>query len=95
MFENLFPYFVAWAALAVVVVGLAVYRWVVGLHEDDTIHISDPKFQVEQGAFARKLDGIEKWGKSLTAIVGAGGLALAVAFLYRAWIANSTIGMVR
>ena len=25
----------------------------------------------------------------------AGGLALAIAFLYNAWVANSTIGMVR
>ena len=95
MAEKFLPYFVAWSALAVVVIGLAVYRWVVGLHEDDSIHINDTGVQKEQGAFATKLASIERWGKSLTALVGATGLVLMVVFLYSAWVANSQIGMVR
>lgn len=95
MTGSLFPFVAAWVALAVVVAGLAVYRWVVGLHEDDTIHIGDVRVQAEQGAFARKLAAIERWGKTLTVVAGATGLALAFAVLYNAWVANNTIGMVR
>ena len=95
MTGNLFPFVAAWAALALVVAGLAVYRWVVGLHEDDTIRIGDASVQAEQGAFARRLEVIEKWGKTLTVVAGATGLALAAAILYNAWVANNTIGMVR
>jgi hypothetical protein len=95
MAEKFIPYLMAWGVLAVAVIALAIYRWIVGLHEDDSIHIDDTQFQKEQGAIASKIGTIDRWGKSLTIVTAASGLALAAAILYSAWTANSTIGMIR
>ncbi len=97
MMNELVPFFAAWAVLATVVVGLAVYRWVTGLHEDDSIHLQNQQLVQEQGAMARKLNSIERWGKSLTAVVVVTGLVLAGFYLHAAWVAHNaaTLGTMR
>jgi hypothetical protein len=84
---NLIPYVVTWCFLAVVVLGLALYRNLAQIHEDDMIHLSpgEEKMIPKQVAFFRKLDVVDRWGKTLTVVALAGGLAIAGAFLYRAW----------
>ncbi len=86
MNESLIPFFIAWSVVAVVVAGLAVYRWVLGLHEDDSIHISDTSHDKEQGTLARTMTGVERWGKALTLLMVVGGLVLASIVLYSAWV---------
>jgi hypothetical protein len=91
MSERLLPLFVIWAAVALVVIGLAVYRWVLGLHEDDSIHIGDASHEREQGVLAARMGTVDRWGKALTLVVAVGGLALGTAVLYSAWVAGNTI----
>ncbi len=84
---NLIPYVVTWCFLALVVLGLALYRNLAEIHEDDMIHIGpgEEKLIPRQVAFFRKLENVDRWGKTLTVITLAGGLLLAAAYLYRAW----------
>jgi len=88
MTETLIPYAVIWAALAVIVIGLAFYRRVVASHEDDCIHIRDDEAQLltQQGVLAHKLDMIDRWGKILTGVVAVSGAVLGVLFVYWSWV---------
>jgi hypothetical protein len=83
---NIIPYVVTWCLLALAVLGLALYRKLASLREDDLIHIGpgEEKLIPKQVALFHKLEVVDRWGKTLTVIVAAGGLFLAVLYLYRA-----------
>jgi hypothetical protein len=85
------PFFVVWAVLALVVLGLAIYRKSVASHEDDFLHVrdTDARLVTEQGVVAGKLERIDKWGKMLTVIMLVSGLALGGYFMYLTWISNN------
>ena len=69
---NLLPYFIAWAALAIVVLILALMRRQIAIREDDSLHIGtgEAALVTEQVQTAKKLESIDKWGKLLTIVIG-------------------------
>ena len=84
------PFVVLWALLALVVIGLLVYRRIVSASEDDLIHIGDEAVTVtaQQVTVAQKLDQIDKWGKMLTAVTAGYGLILLVVYVYQSWVSG-------
>lgn len=90
---NLTPYIVGWAVLGVVVLVLAIYRSAVAGHEDDSLHVmaGEAPVIVEQQKIGRKIEHIELWGKSLTALLVIYGLVLGGIYLYHAWLQSGTV----
>jgi hypothetical protein len=85
------PFVVLWAALALAVLGLIVYRKIVASGEDDMIHVSDAagsSVASQQASVAQKLDQIDKWGKTLTVVVVLYGIALAGVYVYQTWVSR-------
>jgi len=84
---NLIPYVVMWAALALVVLAMGLIRNLGAMHEDDNIHVSAGEAGLipKQVSFFRRIEILERWGKTLTVIVLASGVALAVLYLAQAW----------
>jgi hypothetical protein len=91
MTATLIPYAIAWSVLASVVVLLAVYRRMVALHEDDTLHVRESEMAMvtEQTQIAGKLHAIDKWGKILTTIGAVWAAVMIVLFVYWSWIENN------
>jgi len=89
---NLLPFTVFWMILAIVVVGLMVYRKWVAKDEDDTIHVLDSEVGMvsQQAIVARKLESIDRWGKALTALTMVYGLVVGAGYVYQSWVAAST-----
>jgi hypothetical protein len=81
---NLIPYVSSWILLAVIVLGLALYRKIVSMHEDDYVHMSEGEARSipEQVAVNRKLAKIDFWGKVLTVVTILAGLGRACLYLY-------------
>ena len=69
------PLFVAWGILALVVLGLFIWRKAVASNEDDTLHVMHGAL-TQQTAIAQKLDMIDKWGKILTIITRSSSAGL-------------------
>ncbi len=90
---NLMPYFVLWVVLAVIVLGMIIWRKTISSHEDDSLHVLDGGAASQQLNVSHKLDVIDKWGKILTAITVVFGLILGAIYLYQSWIAMSKIGV--
>lgn len=91
---NLIPYIVLWALLAIAVLGLALYRKLITFHGDDEfIHLSpgQEKLIPQQVALGRKLEFIDRWGKTLTICTAAFGLLIAAVFLLQAWQASLVV----
>ncbi len=90
---NLIPYIVGWAVLGVVVLALAIYRSSVAGHEDDSLHVmaGEAPIIVEQQKIGRKIEHIELWGKSLTALLVIYGLVLGGIYLYHAWLQSGNV----
>jgi len=86
---NLLPFAVFWGMLALVVLFLVFYRKSVSSREDDSIHL-EGGVPAEQMALAHRLEVIDRWGKTLTVVVGVYGLALAALYLYQTWNAVPT-----
>jgi len=85
---NLTPYVVTWAVLALVVLGLALYRNLFSMKEDNYLHLSEGEERQipAQVAFDRRLGALDRWGQGLTVVALAGGLVLAFLFVYRTWL---------
>ena len=81
---NLLPYAVLWGMLAIVVVCLVIYRKSVTNREDDSIHL-EGGIPSEQVTLAHRLESIDRWGKTLTAIAVVYGVALAALYMYQVW----------
>lgn len=91
---GLTVYFVLWGVLALVVLGLAIYRNLLGMHEG-SLHVSgsqaslghDPlrEFKTEQTT--------ERWGEWLTVVVALYGLVLAAIYIYQ--VAEHGSGVMR
>ncbi|HEY3835041.1 MAG TPA: hypothetical protein VGL72_00645 [Bryobacteraceae bacterium] len=92
---NMTPYLAVWSLVAAVVLGLAFYRKMLASREDDTLHVSEGASRLvpEQIATAQRIEVVEKWGKSLTAVVLVTGLILVSIYFYNVWQtgASSTI----
>jgi len=91
---NLLPYAIAWAVLGVIVAGLAIVRRSVSAKEDDSIHLSaGAAVMGDQVAVSKKLEAIDKWGKTLTVILAVTGLLLVVVYGMQLWEATSKVGL--
>jgi hypothetical protein len=86
------PYAIAWGVLAIVVIILAFMRRSVASHEDDTVHLTGDVDRAlsEQAVTAKKLETIDKWGKSLTVILVVTGLVLGGLYGWDVFNATST-----
>ena len=82
-----------WVVLALIVLGLAIYRKILANAEDDTMHLADAEVSKlsEQTVLADKLEVIDKWGKILTIVVVVYGLILAGLLLYQGWVEASKV----
>jgi hypothetical protein len=90
--KNWTPYLAVWSFFALIVIGLAVYRKMLSNREDDTLHVAEGTAGMisHQVADAQRIDVIEKWGKSLTAVVVISGLVLAGIYFYGVWQTGAT-----
>ncbi len=84
---------ILWLAGACAVLGLAIYRKLVSVKEDDNLHIgeSDTPQVARQAALASRLDFVDKWGIALTIAVVALGILLAGVYIYRQWSISSQL----
>ena len=88
---NLMPLLIVGAVLLLMVTVLAVWRKIVSLHEDDTLHVLEGGAVVQnQEVMARKLAVIERWGKALTLVTLVYALGVAVLYFYQTWMRGSS-----
>lgn len=87
---NLTPAVVIWVILAIATLGLALYRKLTSAAEEDLIHLGpgEERHIPEQVELANKLKVIDRWGKILTVITVAIGLAMAAVYLYQAFLVH-------
>lgn len=93
---NWTPYVAIWSVFAAIVLGLAAYRKMLSVREDDSLHVSEGGARLipEQIENSRRIETVEKWGKSLTAVVVAAGLVLAAIYFYGVWTSGSGVAVV-
>lgn len=91
MNESLMFFAISWAILACVVLALAIYRKVVALAEDDSLHLAGPSMETQQTTVAHRLDVIDRWGKILTVAVLAYGIVLAGVYVYFSWAERNRV----
>jgi hypothetical protein len=85
---NLIPYIAIWAFFGLAVLALALYRKILTFHGDDEfVHLTEGEQRLipQQVALANKLVVIDRWGKTLTIVVAAFGLAIVAFGLFQAW----------
>ena len=83
---NLIPYVGAWVFLAILVLGLALYRKFVAIRGDNYVHISEGEARLipHQITVNQQISQIDRWGEVLTIATLIAGLGLACLYLYRA-----------
>jgi hypothetical protein len=79
---------VAFLALTVLTMGLALYRKLLSMHEDDYIHLGPGQERLlpQQNTMAHRMHSIDVWGEVLTAVTLFVGLVLGALYLYHGWI---------
>ena len=84
MSTNLGWFVSVWAVLAAGVIVLALYRLTVDKNDYTVLHVRRSELSLipQQVLRAEKLDIIDRWGKILTVVAIAYGLAIAVGYLY-------------
>jgi hypothetical protein len=84
------PLFIAWFTIGLATAGLALYRKLLSMHEEDVIHLGagEERLIPQQAKLAHKLDVIDVWGKGLTAATVGIGLVVAALYLYNTWLQN-------
>jgi hypothetical protein len=89
---NLLPFTVLWMALSTVVISLIAYRAWIAKDEDDSLHVMDGEggMVLRQEVLGRKLEAIDRWGKTLTVIALAFGLVVGGFYLHQNWVVVST-----
>ncbi|HTV56915.1 MAG TPA: hypothetical protein VMI06_18630 [Terriglobia bacterium] len=88
---RLMPYIFTWAVLAIVVLGLAVRRWMLGRHADETLHLADSEARLvaQQVSVGRSIRVVDRWGEWLTVVVVLYGLTLLGIYVYAIWVAGA------
>ena len=85
---SLAAYLALWLVLALSIAALALYRKMIAVRrDDDLVHLaaSEQVLIPHQVAVTRKLNMIDRWGKSLTVLAFLSGLLLGAAWLYEGW----------
>jgi hypothetical protein len=91
MTTNYVPFLVLWGLMALSVLVLIIWRRQVAQGEDDSLHVLHADSAVpHQIAMAHKLEVIDKWGKTLTVLTVAAGIAIAGVYFYQMWVSTST-----
>jgi hypothetical protein len=91
---NLLPFVVIWALLALVVLALYFKHRSLARQEDASLDVLESAAVAQQHlTLEHKLEGVDKWGKTLTVIVVIYGLVLAGLYLYQTWVQGSTAGL--
>jgi uncharacterized membrane protein len=87
---NLTPAVVIWVILAIATLGLALYRKLISASEEDLIRLGpgEERQIPTQVALAARLKTVDRWGKTLTVITVAVGLAMAAVYLYQAFMVH-------
>jgi hypothetical protein len=87
------PFVMAWVVLGIATLGLALYRKLISANENDVVHLAASEDSQISGqvALARKLETIDRWGKTLTIITVAIGVAIGLAYMYQAWMDPSSV----
>lgn len=90
---NLTVHLGIWAALALVVIFLALYRKRVDAKADDMVHVLDSEqgATVAQAVVNKKIATIDRWGKVLTVLAAVYLLAIAGLYLYQNFATESTV----
>ncbi len=89
---SLNPYVAIWIVLALIVLGIALYRQAVARRDDQSLHlIEGEKLIAEQTRAYKKIGTIDRWGQSLTVVAIVYGLALAAIYLYHVWQQSTKI----
>lgn len=83
---NLTPYVALWIVLAILVLGLALYRRILSTHADNYVHLSQGEAQLipRQIQINHRLNTVDRWGEMLTVVTLFAGIALASAYVYLA-----------
>ena len=89
---NLLPFTILWMVLTAIVIGLILYRKWIAKDEDETIHVLDYEsgLVAQQVTVAHKLDSIDRWGKTLTAVALVYGFVVGAAYLYQSWLVSTS-----
>jgi hypothetical protein len=84
---NMTPIVMIWVVLGLATLGLALYRKLATMNEEDVVHLADGEERhiPEQAALAIKLEAIDRWGKILTIVTVALGVAIGIAYMVQAW----------
>lgn len=79
---------VAFLALTILTMGLALYRKLLSMREDDYIHLGPGQERAipQQVKMAHKMHAVDRWGEVLTGVTLFMGLVLGILYLYHAWI---------
>lgn len=90
---NMVPYVYAWIALAMVVIGLAIYRQRVARHDEGILHLAEKGAALlnQQTAVGRKIQKIDFWGQWFTVIAILYGLALLDIYVHGVWVAGAKL----
>jgi hypothetical protein len=87
------PYIYTWAAIALVVLVLAVYRISLGSHDDLVVHLAagDAPTPPSQQVRAHKIDRLDHWGPALTIVAVLYGFTLLGVYFYHVWFTGYQI----
>jgi hypothetical protein len=78
--------------LLISVLVLGAMRKLAGRQEEEILmHVGDPSVVQNKASIIHRVDAIEKWGKTLTAITVVYGLVLLAWYLYQGWEQSSQI----
>jgi hypothetical protein len=87
MFQFANPLLMIWLVFAGIVLVLLIYRFLLTLHEDTSIHVdfAGQSLAERQRGHAHRLELIDYWGKQLTIVTLLYGVGIAASYLYLAW----------
>lgn len=79
-----------WGVMAAIVLLTALYRKRLAKQEDNILHLHDGEGEVvkHQASVAHRLEIIDRFGKTATALAFAGGVVIAAFYMYQTWVQN-------
>ena len=91
---NFLPFLIVWVALAVTVVVLFLLHRSIARREDAQLRVLETAAAAQQQlSLEHKLEAVDKWGKTLTAVAVVYGLILAGLYLTQTWQQMARIGV--
>ena len=74
-------------AVGFATIALALYRKFLSMHDENFIHLGPGEeiYISKQADLTRKLHRVDRWGETMTVLTAAGGILLAVLYVYQTW----------